>query len=51
MDITLELSDSKWRPEGDLQQLWEDNRDALLALPLAAMLGGACVVAGSYRHA
>jgi carboxypeptidase D len=40
MDITLELSDDKWRPEGDLPLLWEENKDALLALPVAAVLGG-----------
>jgi carboxypeptidase D len=39
-DITLELSDDKWRRQEDLPQLWEENRDALLALPLAAVLGG-----------
>lgn len=38
--ITLELSQSKWRPEGELQSLWQENREALLALPLAAGLGG-----------
>lgn len=40
MDITLELSERKWRPPGDLAALWEENRDALLALPMAALLGG-----------
>lgn len=40
MDITLELSDDKWRPVGDLGVLWEENKDALLALPIAAVLGG-----------
>jgi hypothetical protein len=40
MDITLELSDDKWRPEGDLGILWEENREALVALPVAAVLGG-----------
>jgi carboxypeptidase D len=40
MDITLELSDDKWRPERDLGLLWEENKDALLALPVAAVLGG-----------
>lgn len=38
--ITLELSQSKWRPEGELPSLWQENREALLALPLAAGLGG-----------
>eukprot|EP00879_Flechtneria_rotunda_P009865 GHRR01010317.1.p1 GENE.GHRR01010317.1~~GHRR01010317.1.p1 ORF type:complete len:336 (+),score=116.49 GHRR01010317.1:2158-3165(+) len=41
LSITLELSDNKWRPESDLQLLWQENIDALLALPLAAALGGA----------
>jgi hypothetical protein len=40
MAITLELSQSKWRPEAHLPTLWEENREALLALPLAAGLGG-----------
>ncbi|KAF6253377.1 hypothetical protein COO60DRAFT_1286678 [Scenedesmus sp. NREL 46B-D3] len=40
MAITLELSEAKWRPEGHLQALWEENREALVALPLAASLGG-----------
>eukprot|EP00879_Flechtneria_rotunda_P012002 GHRR01012535.1.p1 GENE.GHRR01012535.1~~GHRR01012535.1.p1 ORF type:complete len:436 (+),score=143.34 GHRR01012535.1:2313-3620(+) len=40
LSITLELSDNKWRPESDLQLLWQENIDALLALPLAAALGG-----------
>jgi len=40
MDITLELTDDKWRPEADLTQLWEENKQALTALPLAAALGG-----------
>ncbi|KAF8071164.1 SOL1 [Scenedesmus sp. PABB004] len=38
--LTLELSDAKWRPPADLPKLWDENRDALLALPLAAALGG-----------
>jgi carboxypeptidase D len=40
MAITLELSESKWRPEAHLVTLWEENREALVALPLAAGLGG-----------
>jgi hypothetical protein len=42
LDITLELSEHKWRPAADLPLLWEENKDALLALPLAAALGGEC---------
>lgn len=38
--ITLELSENKWRPEADLGKLWEENKDALLQLPLVATLGG-----------
>jgi hypothetical protein len=40
MAITLELSDNKWRPTADLPTLWDENQDALLALPLAAMFSG-----------
>eukprot|EP00882_Tetradesmus_deserticola_P011128 GHRQ01011767.1.p1 GENE.GHRQ01011767.1~~GHRQ01011767.1.p1 ORF type:complete len:333 (+),score=114.99 GHRQ01011767.1:504-1502(+) len=40
MAITLELSEAKWRPEPHLPLLWQENREALLALPLAAALGG-----------
>lgn len=42
MAITLELSDNKWRPESDLATLWEENKDALVDLPLVAALGGEC---------
>ena len=40
MELTLELSPQKWPPEDALPGLWEDNRDALLALPMAAAYGG-----------
>ncbi|GBF96907.1 carboxypeptidase D [Raphidocelis subcapitata] len=40
MAITLEVSDNKWRPAQDLPTLWEENREALVELPLAAMFGG-----------
>lgn len=40
MEITLELSDDKYPTATNLPQLWEDNRDALLALPLVSALGG-----------
>ena len=40
MELTLELSQQKWPPEADLAQLWADNQPALVALPLAAALGG-----------
>jgi hypothetical protein len=38
--ITLELFEQKYRPEADLSKLWEENKDALLQLPLVAALGG-----------
>lgn len=40
MELTLELSPSKWPDEHQLPMLWENNRDALLAFPLAAAYGG-----------
>ncbi|KAL4422479.1 hypothetical protein ABPG75_008676 [Micractinium tetrahymenae] len=40
MELTLELSPSKWPDEKQLPLLWENNRDALLAFPLAAAYGG-----------
>ncbi|KAL4436066.1 hypothetical protein ABPG77_005514 [Micractinium sp. CCAP 211/92] len=40
MELTLELSPSKWPDEKGLPLLWENNRDALLAFPLAAAYGG-----------
>ncbi len=33
-------SPGKWPDEAGLAQLWEDNREALLAFPLAAAYGG-----------
>ena len=40
MELTLELSEDKWPPAERLPGLWEDNKPALLALPLMATLGG-----------
>lgn len=40
MELTLELSQDKHPAEASLQQLWADNQAALVALPLAAALGG-----------
>lgn len=40
MEITLELSNTKYPSANKLHQLWVDNKDALLALPLASALGG-----------
>ena len=41
MEITLELSPGKWPPEETLAELFNDNLQALLALPLAAAVAGA----------
>ena len=35
-------SQNKWPDEAGLAALWEDNKDSLLAFPLAAAYGG-CV--------
>lgn len=40
LDVTLELNQRKRPPASELPKLWEENRAALLALPLTAMLGG-----------
>eukprot|EP00887_Chlorella_sp_A99_P003980 scaffold11.g3980.t1 len=40
MEITLELSLSKWPPEAQLPELWQDNRKALLEFAWAATYGG-----------
>lgn len=48
MEITLELSNTKYPPANRLPQLWNDNKAALLALPLAAALGG---VTGTVKSA
>ena len=45
-------SPSKWPDESGLAKLWNDNRDALLAFPLAAAYGGmwgSVQVAGKLR--
>lgn len=39
-------SQNKWPDEAGLAALWEDNKDALLAFPLAAAYGG-CALVGS----
>lgn len=40
MEITLELSPTKWPAPDTLGALFDANLDAMLALPLAAMFGG-----------
>jgi carboxypeptidase D len=40
MDITLELSQAKYPPTSYLRTMWADNVNALLALPITAVLGG-----------
>ena len=37
-------SQNKWPDEAGLAGLWEDNKDALLAFPLAAAYGGCALV-------
>ena len=47
MELTLELSQRKWPEPATLGALFAANLDALLALPLTAMFGGArCGVHG-----
>ncbi|KAI8473597.1 MAG: hypothetical protein J3K34DRAFT_410572 [Monoraphidium minutum] len=41
MDFTIEASKRKFRRQRDLPVLWAENREALLALPIAAAFGGA----------
>lgn len=40
MEITLELSPVKYPQASTLPQLWDDNRDALIALAISSALGG-----------
>ncbi len=40
LELTLELTDQKWRRAEDLPTLWAENKEALVELPLVAALGG-----------
>lgn len=40
MELTLELSLNKWPPAAMLPSIWEDNKLALINLPLTAIFGG-----------
>lgn len=39
-EITLELNDDKWPNMTRLRSMWEENRDAMVSWPLAAVMGG-----------
>lgn len=41
MELTLEISNDKFVPAGQLARIWEQNQNALIALPITAALGGA----------
>lgn len=40
MELTLEVSETKWPPEEGLANLFEDNRRAMLQFVLQGALGG-----------
>jgi carboxypeptidase D len=40
MDITLELNEIKYPAPSQLPKIWNENKKALIALPLTAALGG-----------
>jgi hypothetical protein len=40
MEITLELNNMKYPPPSQLPKIWNENKEALVALPIAAALGG-----------
>eukprot|EP00882_Tetradesmus_deserticola_P027297 GHRQ01030187.1.p1 GENE.GHRQ01030187.1~~GHRQ01030187.1.p1 ORF type:complete len:132 (+),score=29.75 GHRQ01030187.1:257-652(+) len=40
MELTLELNNQKYPPANQLKKIWNENKDALVALPLTAALGG-----------
>lgn len=47
--ITLEISDDKWPPYSDIPQLWEDNREAMLAYMEWCLKGVRGIVTDSRR--
>lgn len=54
MELTLEISNDKFVPASQLAQIWADNKEALIQLPITAALGGAppahlCVVCDSLQ--
>jgi len=40
MELTLEVSEMKWPAESTLEELFEDNREAMLKFILISSLGG-----------
>jgi hypothetical protein len=40
LEVTLELSQTKWPKGPELQAVWDDSREALLQYPLRAVFGG-----------
>ena len=39
MHLTLEVSEEKHPPESAIPRLWSENQEALIALPLASLIG------------
>ena len=50
MELTLEVSQNKWPPTEQLPSIWEDNKLALVNLPLVAVFGGVRWVSPQYRR-
>jgi hypothetical protein len=40
MELTLELNEQKYPPASQLPRIWGENKEALIALPITAALGG-----------
>lgn len=40
LEITLELSEKKRPPESELEQMWLDNKNAMLDYAIASSFGG-----------